>query len=183
SVMPLNPDVDPDIHALLGSSAALAISGIPFNGPIGAARVGYRDGQYLLNPGLQALAESGLDLVVAGTRDAVLMVESEAKGLSEEVMLGAVMFGHEQMQKAIDVIRELAAEAGKPAWDWQPPETDADLDQAVAGQAQAGLADAYRITDKAERRDRVAAVKDAAVAALVAGDAPRWTEEQVREAL
>jgi len=183
TVMSLNPNVDPDIPALLGASAALAISGIPFNGPIGAARVGYRNGEYLLNPGLDVLSESALDLVVAGTEDAVLMVESEAKRLSEDVMLGAVMFGHEKMQDAIRVIRELAAEAGKPAWDWQAPEVDVALDEAVTQQAQAALSEAYRVTDKGERRDKVAAAKDAAVAALVSGDAPRWSEEQVREAL
>src|SRR5690606_23718309 len=136
TVISLNPDVDPDIPALLGASAALALSGMPFAGPIGAAKVGYRDGNYLLNPGLETLQESELELVVAGTADAVLMVESEAKGLSEDVMLGAVMFGHEQMQTAIQAINELAAEAGKPAWGWQPPETDAELDSAVARQAE-----------------------------------------------
>ncbi len=183
TVMSLNPDVDPDIPALLGASAALAISGIPFNGPIGAARVGYRDGEYLLNPGLETLSGSALDLVVAGTSDAVLMVESEAKILPEDVMLGAVMFGHEKMQDAIRVIRELAAEAGKPAWDWQPPEADATLGEEVAKQAEAALAEAYRVTDKAERRDKVAQVKDATVAALVTGEESRWSEEQVREAL
>ena len=121
TVMSLNPDVDPDIPALIGASAALAISGMPFAGPIGAAKVGYKDGEYVLNPGLAAVKEGDLELVVAGTKDAVLMVESEANGLSEEVMLGAVMFGHEQMQTAIDAINELAAEVGKPAWDWEAP--------------------------------------------------------------
>lgn len=181
TVMSLNPDVDPDIPALLGASAAVALSGMPFAGPIGAAKVGYRDGNYLLNPGLEALGESQLDLVVAGTEDAVIMVESEAKGLPENVMLGAVMFGHEQMQKAISVIRELAAEAGKPAWQWQAPQPDEELDSAVAAQAEAALADAYRITDKAERRDKVAEAKDAAVAALAGSEDARWSEEQVRD--
>ena len=131
TVVSLNPDVDPDIPALLGASAALAISGMPFAGPIGAAKVGYKDGNYILNPGVAALAESQLELVVAGTADAVLMVESEAKGLPEDVMLGAVMFGHEQMQLAINAINELAAEVGKPAWDWQAVAADSALDSAV----------------------------------------------------
>ncbi|HET6629312.1 MAG TPA: polyribonucleotide nucleotidyltransferase [Woeseiaceae bacterium] len=183
TVISLNPDVDPDVPALLGASAALALSGMPFAGPIGAAKVGYRDGNYLLNPGVEALQESDLELVVAGTADAVLMVESEAKGLSEDVMLGAVMFGHEQMQTAIQAINELAAEAGKPAWDWQPPAADEELDSAVARQAEQGLADAYRITDKGERRDKVAAAKDAAIAVLAADESARWSEEEVKNAL
>ena len=182
TVMSLNPDVDPDIPALIGASAALAISGMPFAGPIGAAKVGYKDGEYILNPGLAAIAEGDLELVVAGTKDAVLMVESEANGLSEEVMLGAVMFGHEQMQVAIDTISELAAEVGKPAWDWEAPAADEDLATAVAGAAEAALADAYRIMDKQERQAAVGAAKDAAVEALVSGDDPRWTAEEVKGA-
>ncbi|HEX9853039.1 MAG TPA: polyribonucleotide nucleotidyltransferase, partial [Woeseiaceae bacterium] len=130
TVVSLNPDVDPDVPSLIGASAALAISGMPFSGPIGAARVGYKNGNYILNPGMATMAESQLDLVVAGTADAVLMVESEAKCLSEDVMLGAVMFGHEQMQAAIRAISELAGEVGKPAWQWQVPVADAALDAA-----------------------------------------------------
>ncbi len=183
NVMSLNPDVDPDIPAMIGASAALALSGMPFAGPIGAAKVGYRDGNYILNPGLAAVAESDLELVVAGTRDAVLMVESEASGLSEEVMLGAVMFGHEQMQVAIDAINELAAEVGKPDWDWQAPESDDDLTAAVAQHATNALADAYRVTDKQDRQASVGAAKDAAVEALVSGDDARWDEADVRGAL
>ena len=137
TVISLNPDIDADIPALLGASAALMIAGVPFNGPIAAARVGYRDGQYLLNPTRTDQANSQLDLVVAGTGPAVLMVESEAKILSEEAMLGAVVFGHEQMQVAINAIRELAAEAGKPRWDWQPTAAHAALVQAVAARATA----------------------------------------------
>ena len=132
TVVSLNPDVDPDIPALIGASAALAISGMPFAGPIGAAKDGYVDGNYVLNPGLAQLADSTLDLVVAGTKDAVLMVESEADMLSEEVMLGAVMFGHEAMQPAIDIINDLASEVGKSAWDWSAPEEDQELAAAVA---------------------------------------------------
>ncbi|MDA0680809.1 MAG: polyribonucleotide nucleotidyltransferase [Proteobacteria bacterium] len=183
TVVSLNPDVDPDIPALIGASAALAISGMPFAGPIGAARVGYKDGGYLLNPGRAAIAESALDLVVAGTADAVLMVESEANMLSEEVMLGAVMFGHEQMQVAINAIRELAAEVGKPAWDWQALPADEALDAAVDTAARSGLADAYRITDKVERQNSVGDVKSVAVEALCGGDDARWNAEQVKGAL
>jgi polyribonucleotide nucleotidyltransferase len=183
TVVSLNPDVDPDIPAMIGASAALAISGMPFAGPIGAARVGYKDGEYLLNPGLAALEESSLDLVVAGTADAVLMVESEAKMLSEEVMLGAVMFGHEQMQVAIGAIKELAAEVGKPSWDWQAPPTNEELDAAVAAAATAGLSDAYRITDKVERQASVGEAKAAAVEALASGDDASWSEDEVKGAL
>lgn len=183
TVVSLNPDVDPDIPALLGASAALAISGIPFAGPIGAAKVGYRDGNYLLNPGMAAVAESQLELVVAGTSDAVLMVESEARGLSEDVMLGAVMFGHEQMQAAIRAINELAAEAGKPAWQWQAPVADSDLDEVVAREVQDRLAAAYRIVDKQERQASVAEARLAAANALVSGESPRWSADEIGGAL
>ncbi len=183
TVMSLNPDVDPDIPAMIGASAALAISGMPFAGPIGAAKVGYRNGQYILNPGVAAVADSDLELVVAGTRDAVLMVESEASGLSEEVMLGAVMFGHEQMQIAIDTIQELADEVGKPAWEWEAPPADEELAAAVAAEAESGLADAYRITDKQDRQAAVATAKTAAADALSGGDEARWSAEEVRGAL
>jgi polyribonucleotide nucleotidyltransferase len=182
TVMSLNPDVDPDVPAMIGASAALAISGMPFAGPIGAAKVGYIDGEYVLNPGLSALENSKLELTVAGTKDAVLMVESEAHGLSEEVMLGAVMFGHEQMQVAIDTINELAAEVGKPAWDWQSPEADEELAAAVARAAETGLADAYRITDKQERQAAVSAVKNSVYEALAGGEDPRWSADEVKAA-
>ncbi len=182
TVMSLNPDVDPDIPALIGASAALAISGMPFAGPIGAAKVGYKDGEYVLNPGREAAAEGDLELVVAGTKDAVLMVESEAAGLSEEVMLGAVMFGHEQLQIVIDTINELAAEVGKPAWDWVGKEADEDLAAAVAGEAEGGLSDAYRITDKQDRQAAVGAVKSAAAESL-GGDDARWSADEVKGAL
>ena len=184
TVMSLNPDVDPDIPALIGASAALAISGMPFAGPIGAAKVGYVNGNYVLNPGAAALEESDLELVVAGTRDAVLMVESEAKGLSEDVMLGAVMYGHEQMQAAIDTINELAAEAGKPAWDWQAPEEDLGLASAVEAQATSGFTAAYQISDKMERQAAVADVKASAMEALGAeGEDARWSADEVSGAL
>jgi len=182
TVMSLNPDVDPDIPAMIGASAALAISGMPFAGPIGAAKVGYIDGEYVLNPGIAALEKSKLELVVAGTKDAVLMVESEANRLSEDVMLGAVMFGHEQMQVAIDTINELAAEVGKPAWQWEAPAQDDELAAAVAKVAESALADAYRITDKQERQAAVSAAKDAALEALATGENARWTEDEVKGA-
>ena len=184
TVMSLNPDVDPDIPALIGASAALAISGMPFAGPIGAAKVGYVDGDYVLNPGRAALVDSDLELVVAGTKDAVLMVESEASGLSEDVMLGAVMYGHEQMQTAIDTINELAAETSKPAWDWEAPAEDEELTSAVASQAQSGMSEAYQISDKMDRQAAVGDVKSGAVEALASDEEDaRWTPEDVKGAL
>jgi polyribonucleotide nucleotidyltransferase len=183
TVVSLNPDVDPDIPALIGASAALAISGMPFAGPIGAAKVGYADGEYILNPGREALESSSLELVVAGTKDAVLMVESEADSLSEEVMLGAVMYGHEQMQIAIDTISELAAEVGKPSWDWAAPAEDTELAAAVADQAGTGLSAAYQTTDKQERQAAVGAAKDATIEALTTGDDAKWSTDDVKGAL
>ncbi len=184
TVLSLNTDVDADIPALLGASAALALAGVPFQGPIGAARIGYRDGEYLLNPGLKLLREeSELDLVVAGTREGVLMVESEAKCLSEEVMLGAVLFGHQQMQTALDAIERLVIDAGKAKWDWQPPAVDAALRAAVAAAAEAGLRDAYRIVEKAARRDAVAAAKKATIAALTEGEGAKFTADAVGDEL
>ena len=183
TVISLNPDVNPDIPAMLGASAALAISGMPFAGPIAVARVGYIEGAYVLNPGAAALENSDLDLVVAGTADAVLMVESEADRLSEEVMLGAVMYGHEQMQIAINAISELAAETGKPAWDWVAPETDDELDAAVLEGAESGLAAAYKITDKMERQAAVGEAKKATIESLSAADDAKWTADSVKGAL
>jgi polyribonucleotide nucleotidyltransferase len=183
TVLSMDPEIDADIPALLGASAALALSGIPFNGPIGAARVGYRDGQYLLNPTAKDLAQSQLHLVVAGTEHAVLMVESEAKGLSEEVMLGSVVYGHEQMQTAIRAIRALASEAGKARWSWQPAPDDAELTAAVTGRANAALAEAYSITEKQQRHARLTEIKTATVTALTAGDTPRWSKEAVESVL
>ena len=175
TVMSLNPQVDPEIPALLGASAAVAMSGVPFNGPIGAARIGYHDGQYLLNPSRRELKTSQLDLVVAGTGHAVQMVESEADGLSEEVMLGAVMFGHEQMQLAIQAIRELAVEAGVQPWDWQAPAADATLAHAVRAAAEADLTEAYQIVDKLARQQRVREVRLQTVAQVTAQAPERWT--------
>jgi polyribonucleotide nucleotidyltransferase len=179
SVLSVNAEVDSDIPALLGASAALAISGMPFLGPIGAARVGYKDGKYLLNPTAAQLADSKLDLVVAGTAEGVLMVESEAKGLDEETMLGAVMFGHEQMQVAIKAINELAAEAGKPKWSWTAPEANTELKSAVAGAAEKQLVAAYAITEKQQRYAKIAEIKSAVLAALASGEKPKFTADQV----
>ena len=183
NVVSLNPDVDPEIPAMIGASAALAISGMPFAGPIGAAKIGYIDGNFVLNPGRGALEKSSLELTVAGTKDAVLMVESEADRLPEDVMLGAVMFGHEHMQVAIDAINELAGEVGKPAWDWQAPEENAELTAAVAAQAGEAMAAAYQVTDKQARQAAVGEAKAAALAALTEGDDPAWTAEEVGGAL
>jgi polyribonucleotide nucleotidyltransferase len=183
TVLSVDPEIDPDIPSLLGASAALSLSGIPFNGPIGAARVGYKNGQYLLNPTGKDLAESQLNLVVAGTEAAVLMVESEAQGLSEDVMLGSVVFGHQQMQTAIRTIRELTAQVGKPRWNWQGAGDNAELASAVAMHAQAALSQAYSITEKLQRRDRVQEIKTQTVAALTQTPAPKWSEEQVESQL
>ena len=178
TVMSINPEVNPDILAMIGASAALSLSGAPFQGPIGGARVGYINGEYVLNPSKSELADSDLDLVVAGTEQAVLMVESEASNLSEEIMLGAVVFGHEQMQVAISAIKELAAEAGRPAFDWQPPEVDSDLVAAVAEQGEAKIAEAYLVTDKQERYAKIGEIKLAVIEAL-AGAESNWNAADV----
>ncbi len=169
TVLSLNPQVDADIPALIGASAALAISGIPFDGPIGAARVGYADGQYILNPSAEQLETSELNLVVAGTQAAVLMVESEAKELSEQVMLGAVVFGHEQLQLAIGAINELVEAAGKPEWQWQAPPANEALVARVTELAKAKMEEAFRITSKQERSARLGEIRKAVVAALAEG--------------
>jgi len=170
TVISMNPEVDADIPAMIGTSAALAVSGVPFDGPIGAARVGYKDGGFLLNPTFSQLEDSELDLVVAGTADAVLMVESEANRLSEQTMLDAVLHGHEQMQTAINAINELAAEAGKPRWDWQPAPTDETLAERVRELAEAPLTEAYGIADKQARQEAVAAAREQVNSQLVADD-------------
>jgi polyribonucleotide nucleotidyltransferase len=184
TVKSLNPAVNPEVPAMLGVSAALAVSGVPFNGPIGAVRVGYKNGEYLLNPAVIGLGpDSDLDLIVAGTEKAVLMVESEARGLSEEIMLGAVLFGHEQMQAAIQAIRELAAEVGKPPLPWTPVQADTALAEAVAAACGDRIADAYRIKEKQERYAALDAVRSSVVAALCEGETPTWTEQQVMGAI
>lgn len=171
TVVSVNPDVNPDIVTMIGTSAALAISGIPFSGPIGAARVGLINGELVLNPSNTELEDSKLDLVVAGTDAAVLMVESEADVLSEEQMLAAVVYGHDQQQTVISAIKEFAAEVATPAWDWAAPVENSELKARVAELAEARLADAYQITEKMARYDQVGVIKNEAVAALLAQDA------------
>ncbi len=180
TVMSLNPEIDPDIAALIGTSAALAISGAPFAGPVGACRVGYKDGEYILNPTYTELAESSLDLVVAGTDEAVLMVESEADQLSEEIMLNAVMFGHEKFQVVINTIKELAAEVNTPAIEWQPPVVNEDLMKQVNDAATADLTTAYQISEKLERYAAVDKVRDAIVEKLVSDDG--FSKDEVKGA-
>ncbi|KLN47314.1 polynucleotide phosphorylase/polyadenylase [Providencia rettgeri] len=170
TVVSVNPQVNPDIVAMIGASAVLALSGVPFNGPIGAARVGFINDQYVLNPTADELKKSRLDLVVAGTDNAVLMVESEAELLSEEQMLGAVVFGHDQQQVVIQNINELVKEAGKEKWDWQPEPVNQALNDRVAALAESRMGDAYRITEKQERYAQVDLIKDEVIATLVAED-------------
>jgi polyribonucleotide nucleotidyltransferase len=179
TVLSIDPEIDADIPALIGASAALALSGMPFLGPIGAARVGYKNGRYLLNPTAAQLADSELDLVVAGTVEGVLMVESEASGLSEEVMLGAVMFGHEQMQQAISAINELVAAAGKPKWDWHSAAAKTDLQTAVASVAESQLAAAYAITEKQQRHAAIADIKAKTLDAIASGESAKFNAEEV----
>lgn len=171
TVLSTDRNHDPDIAALLGTSAALSISGVPFSGPIGAARVGFNEEQgYFLNPTVEELATSELDMVVAGTEKAVLMVESEAKELLEDEMLGAVLFGHQEMQVAISAIKELTAEAGKPRWEWQAAEENQALKAAIADAFEAKVGDAYRITDKMQRQDALAELKEQAIQQLAADE-------------
>ena len=173
TVMSADKHIDPDIPAMIGTSAALAISGAPFNGPIGGARVGFNEAQgYILNPTYEQLEDSKLDMVVAGTEDAVLMVESQAAELSEDQMLGAVLFAHQEMQAVIQAIRDLAAEAGKPSWGWEAAAVNEELLAAVEAQVKADLGEAYRITEKAARYERVGEIRDACVEALATEDGP-----------
>ncbi len=182
TVVSLDPEISADVVAMIGTSAALAVSGVPFNGPLGAARVGFIDGNYVLSPTKTQLEESKLDLMVAGTEKAVLMVESEADCLTEEQMLGAVMFGHEQMQTVIKAISELAVEAGTVAWDWQAPETDHSAESAVAAAADGAFTEAYQITEKMVRYDRLSEIRSSIVEQLCAGD-EGMDEGKVREAI
>ncbi len=176
TVISLNPEVDPEIPALLGASAALAVSGLPFNGPIGAACVGYKDGAYLINPSPSALKDSELTLVVAGTAHAVLMVESEAIGLSEEIMLGAVLFGHEQMQVAINAINEFAKDAGAGVVEWVAPEANNELISLVTAEVEAGIKDAYTIAEKLVRQEHLKGIRNAVVEKL----AINYAEKDIR---
>ncbi len=182
TVMSLNPEVDADIPAILGASAAMAISGLPFQGPVGAARVGHVDGKLVFCPSASDLARSKLDLVVAGTERAVLMVESQAECLSEQTMLDAVLMGHEGMQVAIRAIRELAAEVGKTPIAWTPAAQDEALDKAVSDEAGAEIGAAYRIADKMERQARLAAIRQATVDKL-SGEGKAWSAQAVEGAI
>ena len=175
TVLSIDPEIDSDIPAVIGASAALALSGMPFNGPIGAARVGYLDGEYILNPTKTQLETSELNLVVAGTVDGVLMVESEAMQLPEDVMLGAVVYGHQQMQAVINLINELAEEAGKEPWDWIPPPVDEALVAKIAELAEQDLNEAFRIKSKSERSSRISEIKKAVMAAVLPEGADTMT--------
>ena len=180
TVVSLDPEIPSDIPSLIGASAALCLAGVPFSGPIAGARVGYKDGKYLLNPTKTEAEGSLLDLVVAGTAHGVLMVESEADSLSEEVMLGAVVFGHEQQQVAIKAINELVKQAGKPRWDWKPAPVDAELVAFVKGQVEGPLSEAYRITVKQDRYAKVGEIKAALTAAVPQVDGkPKWSAQDI----
>ncbi|HEY7866967.1 MAG TPA: polyribonucleotide nucleotidyltransferase [Psychromonas sp.] len=170
TVVSINPEINPDIVAMIATSAALSISGMPFNGPIGCARVGYKEGQYLLNPTKTELETSDLNLVVSGTDNAVLMVESEAAILSEDVMLGAVVFGHDQQQVVVSAIKEFASEVARPAWNWAAPARNEALDAAIATQAQARFEQAYQISDKGQRYIEIKAITSEVKEKLLASD-------------
>ena len=180
-VVSAQDDIDPDIPAMIGTSAALSISGVPFNGPIGGARVGYTEEEgYLLNPTYSTLKTSALNMVVAGTSDAVLMVESEAKELSEDTMLGAVLFAHQEMQVVIEAIKSLAADAAKPIWDWSAPAIDQELYDGLSAAVSADLGTAYQITEKADRYEQVGTIRDRALEQF-AGEDSNVSTDTVRE--
>ncbi len=181
TVVSMNPEIDPDIPAMLGASAALSLSGMPFMGPLGAARVGYKDGSYLLNPTFTQLESSDLDMVVAGTREAVLMVESEAKELSESVMLGAVVFAHQKMQTVIQVIEEMVKEAGKPTWNWESPAVNSDIEKRVVELVQADIEKAYQIRDKKERREALLLARENVLDTMLTENAGKEDEESLAD--
>jgi polyribonucleotide nucleotidyltransferase len=183
TVMSLDPEIDPDIVSLIGVSAAISLSGVPFGGPVGAARVGYIDGQYILNPTSGQVKESQLDLVVAGTKDGVLMVESEAKILPEETMLEAVMFGHAQMQPVIEAINEFTREAGAKPWDWQAPEKNASLLEPVQKSGVTEITSAYGIADKVSRQDKLAQVREHIVSSVASVDAGEEELAEIKKAI
>ncbi len=183
TVMSLDPDIDPDIAALIGASASISLSGAPFNGPVAAARVGYIDGNYVLNPTFSKLEESALNLVVAGTSSSVLMVESEAKQLSEEVMLGAVMFGHKQFQLVIENIKALVSDAGVQVWDWQAAEKDEALANEVEQRATDLLREAYSIQDKLSRKERISDIRKEVAEAMTEGEEPQWSEGDIKNTI
>ncbi len=180
TVMSLNPEIDGDIPALIGASAAVALTGAPFNGPIGAAKVGYINGEYVLNPTVSELKDSKLELVVAGTSNAVLMVESEAAELSEDVMLGAVMFGHREMQKVINIINELVTEAGTKNWEWSAPAKKDALISALKEAVGTQLDSAFQVRDKLQRRDAIAAIKKDVLQGLAGrAEADGWSSGEL----
>ena len=176
TVLSMNPDIDPSIPAMIGASAALAVSGLPFMGPLGAARIGYIDGAYVLNPTNTELKKSQLEMVVAGTEHAVLMVESEAQELPESVMLGAVMFGHREMQTVISAIKELASEGGKEAWEWEAPSMNLAVQKQVTELAKAEITRAYQISDKQERQDAIAEIRDSVLEKVLLANAGKEDE-------
>ncbi|HEY3565042.1 MAG TPA: polyribonucleotide nucleotidyltransferase, partial [Casimicrobiaceae bacterium] len=171
TVLSIDPEIDSDIPAMIGASAAVSLAGVPFNGPIGAARVGYADGQYILNPTKTELEKSQLNLVVAGTEAAVLMVESEANELPEDVMLGSVVFGHQQQQAVIDLIHQLVEEGGKPLWDWQPPAKDEALVARVNAVAETPVREAFHIRSKQARSQRLREIASEVEAQCIDADA------------
>ena len=183
TVMSSDNEIDADIPAIIGASAALAISGIPFYGPIGAARVGYINGEYVLNPTATQLKETELDLVVAGTNSAVLMVESEAKELPEDVMLGSVVFGHEQMQSVINMINELAAEVGKEPWDWAPPEENSALIEKINVMASNDINEAYKIKSKSARSSRLDEIRNRVYAELITEETSTEAANEIKNTL
>ena len=182
TLMSLDPEISPDIPALIGASAAVMLSGVPFNGPVAAARVGYtQDGKYLLNPSQKDLKNSELDLIVAGTQSSVLMVESEAKQLPEEIMLGAVMEGHSQFQEVIATLSALASESGKPRWEWKPSETDVNLVTTVENRFSDGIVKAYAIKDKLERKKALHDLYAEGVEAILGEESNDWSDKQVQQ--
>lgn len=183
TVMSLDPEINPDIPAIIGASAAISLSGTPFNGPVGAARVGYIDGKYVLNPTFTELEDSQLELVVAGTDTSVLMVESEAKQLPEDIMLGAVMFGHEQFQVVIENIKALAEDANTKSWNWVAPEKDEALATEVQSCAGDLVREAYSIQDKLERKERLGEIKKEVIEGMTEGDAPQWSAAVISAAI
>jgi polyribonucleotide nucleotidyltransferase len=183
TVMSLDPEINPDIPAIIGASAAISLSGAPFNGPVGAARVGYIDGEYVLNPSYTALEGSQLELVVAGTDTSVLMVESEAKQLSEEVMLGAVMFGHEQFQIVIENIKALAEEANTKSWNWVAKEKDETLESEIQSRAGDLVREAYSIQDKLERKERLSEIKKEVIEGMTEGEDSQWSGTMIAGAI
>ena len=183
NVMSLDPCVDPDIPAIIGASASLSLTGAPFNGPIGAARVGYKEGQYILNPSFKELDGSELNLVVAGTDSSVLMVESEAKQLPEDIMLGAVMFGHQELQIVIDNIKALVKETDTKSWEWVAAEKDEILESETKKHTTDLLREAYTIHDKLERKERITEIKNEVIEIMISEEEPQWSSSEITESI